>query len=90
MPVQVYASIAASAPENLMFEGFVFGFFASIENWGGTISGLASAGIAGHVTLTELVVISACVSLVPLFALSFVKSQSPSPEECIPTDSCIA
>ena len=90
MPVQVYASIAASAPENLMFEGFVFGFFASIENWGGTISGLASAGIAGHVTLTELVVISACVSLLPLFALSFVKSQSPSPEECIPTDSCIA
>ena len=73
MPVQVYASIAASTPEHMMYEGFVFGFFASIENWGGTISGLISSGIAPHLDITEMILTCAAISVLPLFALTLLK-----------------
>jgi hypothetical protein len=74
MPVQVYGSIAASAPQHLMFEGFVFGLFASIENWGGTVSGIISAVLSKHLSLTNLIIVAACLALVPLLALSLLKS----------------
>ena len=74
MPVQVYASIAASHPNHYMYEGFVFGFFASIENWGGAISGLISSAIADRVDLSTLVIISATVSFVPLMCLTLLNS----------------
>jgi hypothetical protein len=73
MPVQVYASIAATSPEHLMYEGFIFGLFASIENWGGTISGLISSAIAEKVSLVNMIIISSCTSIAPLFALSLLR-----------------
>ena len=73
MPVQVYASIAASAPDHLMFEGFIYGLFASIENWGGTLSGVVSGLLADHMSLTVLVLVSASVSFVPLLALNLIQ-----------------
>jgi len=90
MPVQVYASIAASTPEHMMYEGFVFGFFASIENWGGTISGLLSSEIAYHMDITWMVIVCAVLSILPLFALSLlkhgnVKLVDPTQEENIGT-----
>jgi hypothetical protein len=73
MPVQVYASIAASTPEHMMYEGFVFGFFASIENWGGTISGFISSAIAADLTVSSMILTCAGISVVPLFALSLLR-----------------
>jgi len=77
MPVQVYASIAANAPENLMFEGFVFGLFASIENWGGTLSGIFSGLLASRVSLATLIIVSGGLSFVPLLGLSLLKPYTP-------------
>lgn len=78
MPVQVYASIAASSPEHLMYEGFIFGFFASIENWGGAVSGIISGKLAGVVTLATLVIIGAVSSFFPLLGLSLLGKGSQS------------
>ena len=81
MPVQIYASIAASAPQHLMFEGFIFGLFASIENWGGTVSGIISGVLAANLSLSTLIIVAASLSFVPLFALSLLKSPTVSTEE---------
>ena len=72
MPVQVYACIAASSKEHLMYEGFVFGLFASIENWGGTLSGIISGELSKHVTLDQMILICSGIALVPLLCLSLL------------------
>ena len=84
MPVQVYASIAASTPEHMMYEGFVFGFFASIENWGGTISGLISSEMAVHLNVTMMIITCASISVLPLFALSLLKARTRCEKEIKP------
>lgn len=73
MPIQVYASMIASAPESLMYEGFIFGIFASVENWGGTVSGFISGALSDHLSLSQLIIVASCTSLVPLLALSLVR-----------------
>ncbi len=73
MPVQVYASIAAATPEHMMYEGFVFGFFASIENWAGTISGLISSEMASKLDVTSMILSCAGLSILPLLALSLLR-----------------
>jgi hypothetical protein len=80
MPVQVYASIAAATPEHMMYEGFVFGFFASIENWAGTISGLVSSEMASKLDVTTMVLSCAGISILPLFALSLLKHGQAHPQ----------
>ena len=87
MPVQVYAAIAASAPEHLMYEGFVYGVFMSIENWGGTLSGVVSGLLADRLSLSALVVVSAGVSFVPLLALSLLKTPDTTVDTKIDDDS---
>jgi hypothetical protein len=76
MPIQVYGAIAASSPSCAMLEGFVFGLFVSIENWGGTISGILSAILSDKLSLTQLIIASACTNLVPLLALCAIPSNA--------------
>jgi len=86
MPVQVYACIAASSAEHLMYEGFVFGLFASIENWGGTISGLISSGIADELSLVNMIIVCSCASIAPLFALSLLRRPALTEKSSGPSD----
>ena len=81
MPVQVYAAMAASAPEHLMFEGFVFGIFASVENWGGTLSGFVSGILIGHISLSEFIVLCASLSIFPVLAVGCLRVSPNSHEE---------
>lgn len=73
MPIQVYAAMAASAPEHLMFEGFVFGLFASVENWGGTLSGFVSGMLIGHMSLSEFIILCSSLSIIPVLALGCLR-----------------
>jgi hypothetical protein len=73
MPVQIYGSLVASSPANQAFEGLVFGIFVSVENWGGTLSGIFCGLLSPHLSLTALIIITACIGFVPLLALALLK-----------------
>jgi hypothetical protein len=89
MSVQVFASLAASSPEHSMYEGFVFGLFASVEAWGGTVSGLLSGILSAQVSLVNLVGITAGLGLLPLLGLKALSKSVKTDDETVESSQII-
>ena len=89
MSVQVIASLVASSPEHSMYEGFVFGLFASVEAWGGTVSGLLSAILSAQVSLVNLVAITAGLGLLPLLGLKALSENVKTDDETVESSQII-